>query len=311
MTVQPFSSDKQDIKAVVIDIDGTLLNSSHTLGERNKAVIKRALDAGITVILATGKTRYAAESIIDELKLTAPGVFVQGLMVFNADGSVRHQKTLDPKLVRRIVTFVEQSGFAVMLYSGNRLLIKNDDEQLNAITKYGEPYPEAVGPLENLLDTTPVHKIIAFGPQKRLKALRWQLTQQTGGDIAMTTAAVLNTLEILPKGISKGRTVQKLLQELDIDPAATLAIGDGENDIELIKLAGVGVAVGNADDRLKDVADEVVGTNDEDGVAEAIERFVLGTSETDAEDDNDEPETDAASETETETEAASEGAEDA
>ena len=99
---------------------------------------------------------------------------------------------------------------------------------------------------------------------------------RVGGQIHMTTAKVLTSLEVLPKGTSKGNGVKSLMRDMGIKMANVMAIGDGENDLEMLKAAGLGVAIGNADAVLKEVAQEVVGTNDEDGVAEAIERFVIG-----------------------------------
>lgn len=288
MTIQPFPKEKRDIQAVIIDLDGTLLLTNHELGQRNVDAVKKVVAAGVKVIIATGKSRGAAKPVIDALGLDTPGVFVQGLFVANADGTPRHQQTIEAAIARRVITYITQNGFKLLIYSGNRLLIQSEDDELMQITKYGEPEPEIVGSMVNVLHNTPIHKIIAFGATKRLTALRWQLSQQTDGEVTMTTSAVLNTLEILPKGASKGRSVRKLLADMNIDPQNVMAIGDGENDIDMIKLAGLGVAVGNADERLKEVADEVVGTNDEYGVAEALERFVLGVAD-ETDDKSDEP----------------------
>lgn len=264
-----------EIKLIVVDLDGTLLKTDHTLSERNQKALQDAIAAGVPVVLATGKTRTSAESLIAALNLNTPGVFVQGLVIYNADGTLRYQQTLEPATARRIITFAEERGFITLIYSGNRLLIKEPAPQMDEITQYGEPQPEVVGPLVNLLNTTTVHKICFAGEPRRIKALRWQLEQQVGGQVAFTMSHVANLLEVLPPGASKGKGVRLVAQEMGILPEHVMAIGDGENDLEMIKFAGLGIAVGNASPLLKAAAKATVASNDEDGVAEAVERYVL------------------------------------
>lgn len=115
---------KRNIKYIVIDLDGTLLNDKHKLSERNKSAIKKAIEQGVKVILATGKTRTGAEPVIKELNLDTPGVFVQGLLTCNADGTVRQDIKLDPVTARRAIQFAESQGFEVVAYNGNRLVCK-------------------------------------------------------------------------------------------------------------------------------------------------------------------------------------------
>ncbi|MCA9895297.1 MAG: HAD-IIB family hydrolase, partial [Anaerolineae bacterium] len=110
-----------EIKLIVTDIDGTLLNDDHSMSDRNREALRKAIDSGIPVVLATGKTRASNESVIAALNLNTPGIYVQGLIIFNPDGTVRHQQTLAPEMARRVITFSEQRGYKVMAYSGNRL----------------------------------------------------------------------------------------------------------------------------------------------------------------------------------------------
>lgn len=267
---------KRNIKFIVVDLDGTLLNDEHVVSDKNKDAIKKAIAQGVKVIIATGKTRASAESIIAALNLDTPGVFVQGLMLYNADGTVRQEHKLDPDVARHAIQFAETQGFDVIAYSGNRLVCKRLDENIEAIAKFGEPMPEAIGSLINQVNSLKMHKLIVIGGNKRkLKALRWQLEQQIGGKVSFTDGGVFTSLEILPKGASKGQGVKALLRQLAAKPENVMAIGDAENDIEMLQVVGFGVAVKNAAEKTKAVAAEVVSSNNDDGVAEAIERFVL------------------------------------
>lgn len=267
---------KRNIEAVVIDLDGTLLNEKHSLSDKNKEIIRKTMEQGVKVFLATGKTRASAESIIAALALDTPGVYVQGLILYNPDGSIRNQSVLDKVAARRVIQYADSEGFTVIAYSGNRLLTKRLNKTAKEIAEFGEPMPEAVGSLVNHIDTVPMHKIIIWDDDtRRLRGLRWQLDQQVGDQVSFTESAVLSNLEILPKGASKGKGVKTLMNQMNIVPEKVMAIGDANNDIEMLKYAGFAVAMGNASDALKAVADEVVSTNDADGVAEALEKFVL------------------------------------
>jgi Cof subfamily protein (haloacid dehalogenase superfamily) len=270
------SKKKADIKVIVTDIDGTLLNSQHKMTERTEKALKAAMAQGVKVVLATGKTRRSVDDIIKRLDLKTPGIYVQGLVISHPDGSEEHLGTLDAGLMRRVLTFIEDRGFQAMAYSGKRILVRSNTIEATVLTEeYDEPKPEAMGPLVNIVEDVPVNKLIFCGREaKHITALRWQLTHLIDGE-ARITQALPEAIELLPFGASKGTALKLLLKEMGLEPEEMLAIGDGENDIEMIQLAGIGVAVGNASPKLKAVADATVATNDDSGVAEAVEKFVL------------------------------------
>ncbi len=263
-----------DIKLIVVDIDGTLFNSNHEISPRTETALKAAIEKGVQIVLATGKTIASSRELVKRLNLNTHGIYSQGTAIHHADGSVHSQQTLSPDIARQIITFAEDRGFTVALYSGTRVLMRKLNGEEKILTVHHEPTPEAVGALQNVLDEFPVNKIIIFNKTEgqTLASLRWQLNAQVNGAVDMV---MVLQLEILPAGASKGAALKTLLKDLKIPSEQVMAIGDGDNDVEMIQLAGIGVAVGNATPRLKAVANHVVSGNDEDGVAEAIERFVL------------------------------------
>ena len=117
-------------------------------------------------------------------------------------------------------------------------------------------------------------KVIFMATEDKINSIRPQVEATFTGKAAITTA-IPGMLELLPLGASKRAGVEYLLNRLGVEPSKVMAIGDGENDVEMLQLCGLGVAVGNAGAAARSVADVVVGSNDEDGVAEAIEQFVL------------------------------------
>jgi Cof subfamily protein (haloacid dehalogenase superfamily) len=265
------------IELIATDLDGTLLNSQHELSERTLTALQAAREQGVHLVLATGKTRASALRLIEQLKLDTPGIYNQGLITYNPDGSVRQQLILSPEIARQVITFAEDRGFTMLAYSGDDLLTRRRNHDTALLEEFGEPQAHEVGSLLNILDTVPVNKVLAIhrADTRRINALRWQLSMQLNGSSRLMQAGVPSMMEVMPAGASKGTALKALLKELKITPDKVMSLGDGENDIEMLQQAGIGIAVENASQQVKDVADHVVASNDQDGVAEAIERFVL------------------------------------
>jgi Cof subfamily protein (haloacid dehalogenase superfamily) len=269
---------KKQIRLVAIDLDGTLLDPQSQVTERTEKALRAVLAKGISVIFATGKTYAAVAPLVERFGIKTPCICVQGLVVYGGDGRIIHQQTLSPAAARQVITYAEDRGFFALLYSGARILMKMRNQQVEStlFTRYHEPAPETVGALQNVLESVPVNKIALVGEPRAIKALRWQLNAQVGSAVRLMQAGVPQMLEVLPSGASKGAALKALLKELKVDPEEVLAIGDAENDLEMLQLAGIGVAMGQAEQRVKDAADFVVASNAEDGAAEALEQFVLG-----------------------------------
>lgn len=266
------------IELIAIDLDGTLLNSKHQLSERNEGAIKKALAHGVKVILVTGKTHFSAKYLIETFGLKTPSIFNQGLVTALPDGKVTHQSLLDPDVARFVITYAEEKGFDIAAYSGTRILVKTLNtwfEDLNR--KYNEPMPEAVGDIRNILDEIPINKLLVLkeGKPAEITELRGQFEVQLVNKVRVLQPSFGDMMEILPPNTGKGAALKTLLNDLGVMPEKVMAIGDGENDIDMFHLVGLGIAMGNAWDIVKNAANVVVGTNDEDGVAQAIEQFVL------------------------------------
>lgn len=264
------------IKLVAIDLDGTLLNSRHQLSARNRAALEAALQSGIEVVLATGKTRQAATDLINSLPLASPGVYMQGLITYNADGSVRNRIVMAKQTAAGVIALAEAFGFSALAYSDNRAFGLRVDAVTSKLTEYGEPQVETIADWSHFLERVDVNKLIIYGAEAQVAALRRAIDAQLKHAVHVTRANIAGMIEVLPANTSKGQAVKRLLAELDIDPANCLAVGDGENDIEMLQAVGIGIAMGNATPLLKEVADVIVPSNDEDGLALALETYALG-----------------------------------
>lgn len=295
----PFSSSSSPssalppIRLVASDVDGTLLQSSHTISSRTVAAIRAVQKKGILFVPATGKSRGGVRIALGKLgeeltRSTATGgVYLQGLIVYKG-GEVVYERTLEAAVALDVLAFARERGVSLIAFNGDRILCEKMNETIASVTTQHEPMPEVV-PLEDFISTSSsssspssssnnnnnkIHKLILLGPPSIITALRPSL-QSFLGTRATLTQAQYDMLEVLPSGGSKGRGVQKLLEALKIDPKNVLAIGDQENDVEMLRMAGVAVAMGNAPSHVKAVAGFRTRSNDEEGAARAFKRFCL------------------------------------
>jgi Cof subfamily protein (haloacid dehalogenase superfamily) len=264
------------ITLIALDLDGTLLNSRHELSPRTERALKQAMAQGVQVILATGKTYSSAIELIERLGLTTPGVYGQGLTIVNGDGSLRYERTLDSEVARTVTAYAEAHGCHLIAVAegSTRILAEKPSTLTDFVVAYHEPDPELVGPLSRIVDRTPINKLVIEADPAAIPGIRADLAARLDGSAALVRS-MPQLLEVLPRGASKGDGLRRLLADIGVDPRHVLAFGDAENDIEMLRLAGIGVAMDNASPGAKAAANYVTASNDDDGVAEAVERFVL------------------------------------
>ena len=272
--------------AVCSDVDGTLLSSQHTLSPRMIKGISRA-KSQLPFFLCTGRSRRSMSLAVGpplisifsaDLKYSEiPGVFQQGLMVYGEDGQLIFERALSeeaPDALNDAVEFCKCEGITVIAYAGDEIYAREITEEARIIQMYHEPIPTlfelGLHKLSSRGITT--HKLILLGKQHVLEEIRPRLAALLGTRASLTSA-VPGMLEVLPPSCHKGLGVGKLLEHFNFDPAKVVGFGDGENDLEFLRDAvGVGIAVANARDSLKAVADHVSDkTNDQDCVADILE----------------------------------------
>lgn len=272
-------------KVVLCDMDGTLLNSKSKITEKTAAAIKEAIERGVKVLVATGKTRPAVITACQSVGLvgemgvvseSSPGVFVQGLMVYGRDGTVVHSQLLSKDVCIKAFQYSLERKLPLLGFSGDQIVTLFDHPLIeNLHTFYMEPKAEVAPSLEYLIENFQIQKLLFADTAEQVSKVIRPYWSKEVGDIARCVQAQDDMLEIIPVDCSKGKGVALLLENLGIHPDDVMAIGDGENDIEMLKLVGWGVAMGNSAPQTLAVADALVASNNEDGVVEALERFVL------------------------------------
>ncbi|XP_045808681.1 endoribonuclease YBEY, chloroplastic-like [Trifolium pratense] len=271
---------------IFCDMDGTLLNSKSQISTSTAKALREASARGVKIVIATGKARPAVIDIFKMVDLAgkdgivsefSPGVFLQGLLVYGRQGQEIYRSSLDPNVCREACLYSLESKVPLIAFCEGRCLTLFNDPLVDSLhTIYHEPKAEIMPSVEHLLASADIQKMIFLGTaQSVADTLRPYWSDATQGR-ATVVQAVPDMLEIVPLGTCKGNGVKLLLDHLGVtDDEQIMAIGDGENDVEMLQLASLGVALSNGSKKTKDVANVIGLSNDEDGAADAIYRYAF------------------------------------
>ncbi|KAF6160637.1 hypothetical protein GIB67_019577 [Kingdonia uniflora] len=270
---------------IFCDMDGTLLNSKSQISATTAAALREAMSRGVKVVIATGKARPAVVTALRAVDLAgkdgvvsefSPGVFLQGLLVYGTQGREICKINLDPNICREAFMYSLEHKVALVAFSQDRCLTLFEHPLIDSLhTIFHEPKAEVMSSVEHLLAAAEVQKLLFFDTAEEVAAtLRPYWTEVTKGR-AGVVQAMPDMLEIIPAGTSKGSGVKMLLEHFGATANEIMAIGDGENDIEMLELAALGVALSNGAEKTKAVANVIGLSNDEDGVADAIYRYAF------------------------------------
>ncbi len=277
----------RNIKAIASDVDGTLIGSDQKVHPRTKAAIQKAVESAFSPMgrlqwffPATGKTRTGAMNSLGpelaQLVQQCPGVFIQGLYCVYGD-KVIFEKKLDRVAIEACEQLVAQTATSIIAYDGDSLYTTDLTQTvLNLHELYGEPLSQKIPSIVG--HTAGFHKILVCDDdiEKLVKVVRPKLELLAAATNARVTQAVPTMLELLPEGCSKALGVQKLCEVLGIDPSTDLlALGDAENDVEMLQMASIGVVMGNGSPPAREAGDVILEeTSDQGGAGLAME--VLG-----------------------------------
>lgn len=277
------------VKLIAIDMDGTLLTPNHTISERNIAAIKHAKEAGIEVVIATGRAYQDAREIVESTGLTLPFICLNGALYINENKEVVHVMSMTDEQVEKVVSELDNESLHYNVYTDKTVYtdsikqeIKeyqrfidvmggdiNAEERINARVEKG--YLLEVEDFDEVYDKEDevVLKYLAKSPNRaNLHRAQHQLNEVEG---LYATSSGPGNIEVTVKSAQKGKALEALCDTMGITMDDCMAIGDNYNDLSMLKRAGTSVVMGNASGDIKSYADIIVGSNVEDGVAEAIE----------------------------------------
>jgi Cof subfamily protein (haloacid dehalogenase superfamily) len=242
------------------------------LEPRTLDALARARDAGLRVIAVTGRMVQSARRVLAPAGLPDPVICYQGAAVVDAGGRWLLHRPIDVETARDAIAAVEAAGYTPNVYVDDELYVSK-------ITEYGRQYADyqqielhEVGDVKAWLDRPPT-KLVCVGDPDELTAFEGELTP-VFGDRLWITKSLPYFLELATIGVSKGAGLDFLAEHLGFSPERTVAFGDGENDVELVEWAGYGVAVENAHERVKAVADWICGPSEDEAVAGVLEALL-------------------------------------
>jgi Cof subfamily protein (haloacid dehalogenase superfamily) len=275
------SPSTAEIKLLIVDIDGTIAGKSNQVTNRVKKAIHAAQAKGVRVGIATGRMYKSALKFHQEIGADFPLIAYQGAWIQDpATGTTHRHLPVPVDIARELIDYFEQSHLfdklSLHVYLDDRLYVReiNPDTELY-IGRSGIP-AHPVGDLRKVLTANPT-KILAMSEDINLiDSLLLDLRHRYPQDALHITTSVPIFLEATQSGVNKGSAIDYIATKLlGISAANVLAIGDNFNDVEMIEYAGVGVAMGNAPDDVRAIADWVAPHIEADGVAAAIDKFIL------------------------------------
>ncbi|NLK42765.1 MAG: HAD family phosphatase [Tissierellia bacterium] len=265
-------------KLVAIDMDGTLLNSKNQVSSRTKSAIEMAKSKGVYVVLSTGRILKSALVYSKNLDLKSPIIACNGAIVVDESEEIIYKRPIEMNLVEKIVNMAKKRNIYYHFYDESKFYshIKVDEvlkfyNEGNNKSNIDIHIFDSIHELKEK-DVRVYKFLFVDNNNSKLNSLREELNKL--GNIS-TSSSWANNIEAMSLNVSKGEALKHLCKRLDIDSKEVIAIGDSENDLSMLQFAGLGVSMENGDENIKINSDYITDTNDNDGVAKVIEKFIL------------------------------------
>lgn len=277
------SSNQNKYKMVVMDMDYTLLNKEKEVSIRNKEALKKAMEKGVHLVVATGRIYVSAKFYARLLNISTPIIASNGAIIKEGyTNKTIFKSVLLDEVALEMIRLCRKSGLFCHLFSDNTVFTEKiinissrynewnksleDEDKINI--KVVDRLEDAVKKAGNRL----FKAVVVDNNEDKIRDIRNGMLS-TG--LVSVSQSLKDNLEVMNKGINKGNAIRILCKLYGIDKDDVIAIGDNENDISMIEYAGMGIAMGNASESLKERADYITGDYLDDGVAQAIEKFIL------------------------------------
>ena len=261
-------------RLIAVDMDGTLLNSRNQVSRRTVLALREASRRGVIVIIATGRPVQGIESCATLLEIELPLIAYNGGMIFEKyNTEAIFESCLTKKSAKRVIDFGMEHNSSICVWSNHMLYVFEINENVN---RYAERF--GIAPIEildkNLLINQGITKILWSLDNKAVHSFERQLKEYFDEELAICVTG-LNYLEVFDRNVSKGNALEFLGNHFGILPSEMIAIGDSYNDASMIEYAGLGVSMRNSPKELKSISNYITESNDNHGVAVAVEKFVL------------------------------------
>ena len=266
-------------KLLVLDVDGTLLNDEREISKRTLAALLKVQQMGVRIVLASGRPTYGLMPLAKTLELGNYGGFVlsyNGCQRIKAqNGEILFERRINPEMLPYLEKKARKNGFAIFTYHDDTLITDSPDNEyiknealLNNLKIIKEDE------FSTAIDFAPCKCMLVSDKEKALIGLEQHWEKRLAGTLDAFRSEPY-FLEVVPCGVNKANTLGALLEHLGVTREEVIAVGDGVCDVTMLQLAGMGVAMGHSQDSVKVCADYVTASNEEDGVALAVEKLIL------------------------------------
>jgi len=264
-------------KVLVLDIDGTLNNSKKEISNITKKALIKAQEKGIIVVVASGRPTCGITHIAKELELEKYGGYIlsfNGGRIINCKtNEIIYEKSIPQKSVSELYDLSKEFGVNIITYTNDSVITENDDEYIDFECRVCRIKKQKVDSFKDSV-SFPIPKCLMTGEGDYLAKIEPLVRERLGADFNVFRSEPFY-LEIMPQNIDKAYSLGKLLEHLGLSKNEMIACGDGFNDISMISFAGLGVAMANAQPSVKEVANFITLSNDEDGIAHVVEKFIF------------------------------------
>lgn len=266
-------------KLLVLDVDGTLLNDEREISKRTLAALLKVQQMGVRIVLASGRPTYGLMPLAKTLELGNYGGFVlsyNGCQIIKAqNGEILFERRINPEMLPYLEKKARKNGFAIFTYHDDTLITDSPDNEyiknealLNNLKIIREDE------FSTAIDFAPCKCMLVSDKEKALIGLEQHWEKRLAGTLDAFRSEPY-FLEVVLCGVNKANTLGALLEHLGVTREEVIAVGDGVCDVTMLQLAGMGVAMGHSQDSVKVCADYVTASNEEDGVALAVEKLIL------------------------------------
>lgn len=266
-------------KLIAVDVDGTLINSDMKISEKTRKTLIEAQKQGHKVVISSGRSPRGVMDFALELEMDKYESYIANYNGAVVTDVMTNEKPIDHRFeiefLREILQFIDTIDIDYMIYFEDKVYTSDSNTyRLKEVKEKNFDIEIIVDPeLSKNIDFMP-NNILLSQEESRIKEPADELIEKYGDRTSMMYSAPY-FFEIMPKDVSKGHSLLEIADYLEIDHKDVIAFGDEGNDMKMIEMAGVGVAMGNAIPELKEIADYVTLTNDEDGIADYLEKYVL------------------------------------
>ena len=266
-------------KLSVLDVDGTLLNNAREISNRTLAALLKVQLMGVRIVLASGRPTYGLMPLAKTLELGNYGGFIlsyNGCQIIKAqNGEILFERRINPEMLPYLEKKARKNNFAIFTYHDDIIITDTPENEYiisEAVLNNQKIIKE--DEFSTAVDFPPCKCMLVSNDEEALIVLEDHWRRQLNGTLDVFRSEPY-FLEVVPCGIDKANTLGALMEKLNIKREEVIAIGDGVCDVTMLQLAGMGIAMGHSQDSVKVCADYVTASNEEDGVAQAVEKMIL------------------------------------